>query len=56
MTTQALLITAIGGILVLALLGGMWWRLYRRNRRARKTEVGKSTIEEIKSRKSGKLR
>lgn len=56
MTDQALLITAFGGFVVLALLGGMWLHLHRRNRRARKTEVGKSTMQEIISTKRGKPR
>ncbi len=51
MTTQALLITALGGFAVLALLGVMWWRLYRRSRRALDADVGKSTRQEFQKHK-----
>lgn len=47
MTDRALLITAIGGLLALALLLGIWWRMYRRNRRALDTEVGNATRQEF---------
>ncbi len=51
MTEQALLITASGGFLVLALLGWIWWRMSLRTRRARNTELGKSTIQEFQTHK-----
>ncbi len=47
MTEQAVWIIALGGFVALALLSGMWLRMYRRNRRARNTEPGKSTMHEI---------
>ncbi len=47
MTDRAWFITAIGGLLALALLLGIWWRMYRRIRHARDTELGKATRQEF---------
>lgn len=46
MTTQALLILALGCLLLGAALAWLWFDIYRRNRRSKNPSLGNSTMQD----------
>jgi hypothetical protein len=55
MTTQALLILALGCLLLGAALAWLWFDFYRRNRRTKNPSLGNSTMQDVTS-KSARFR